>query len=397
MSRAVDLESDPSCVRRPSVLYVDSHIARPGERGNRRRRRSNRPGNSQAKGPAGATALRRATPRARAGPPKEQAAGPRRFRGETLRSSTEGARRARAARGGRHDAHRRAGRRDHRRDHCLSSSRRGVRRDGGGPPPLPRHGDELRQRGAALRLERRGLDELEDGAERAEVDTAARRAAPGPPASALAQGVLDGRVPGQPRQLPREHDGDGADGHGPRARSCRRWRRGPGWTTTARRPGSCTSTPPSGRWRTRVTSRRSTREAGLDRRELSAQEVLRIEPRLATRPAGGFWTPCDATGDIHRFTKGVARWLEGQGMAFEMEREGARGPRDGSRRGDRRGPLRRRRGLRRGGLAGDRPAARRPGERLSGEGLLDHRDARRRGLAGGGRRACRSSTTRPRS
>ena len=62
-------------------------------------------------------------------------------------------------------------------------------------------------------------------------------------------------------------------------------------------------------------------EAGLDRRELSAQEVLRIEPRLATRPAGGFWTPCDATGDIHRFTTGVARWLEGQGVAFEMERE----------------------------------------------------------------------------
>ena len=91
MSRAVDLESDPSCAGRPSVLYIDSHIARPGERGNRRRRRSNRPGNSQAKGPAGATALRRATPRARAGPPKEQAAGPRRFRGETLRSSTEGA------------------------------------------------------------------------------------------------------------------------------------------------------------------------------------------------------------------------------------------------------------------------------------------------------------------
>ena len=62
-------------------------------------------------------------------------------------------------------------------------------------------------------------------------------------------------------------------------------------------------------------------QAGLERRELTPEDVARIEPRLATRPVGGFWTPSDATGDIHRFTTGVARWLERQGVAFEMERE----------------------------------------------------------------------------
>lgn len=62
-------------------------------------------------------------------------------------------------------------------------------------------------------------------------------------------------------------------------------------------------------------------EAGLQRHELGSEDIARIEPRLATRPVGGFWTPSDATGDIHRFTTGVARWLERQGVAFEMGRE----------------------------------------------------------------------------
>lgn len=71
-------------------------------------------------------------------------------------------------------------------------------------------------------------------------------------------------------------------------------------------------------------ARRVTRlyaEAGLERRELSPEGVAMVEPRLATRPAGGFWTPTDSTGDIHRFAAGVARWLEREGVAFEMGRE----------------------------------------------------------------------------
>ena len=71
-------------------------------------------------------------------------------------------------------------------------------------------------------------------------------------------------------------------------------------------------------------ARRVTRlyaEAGLVRHELEPEDVARLEPRLATRTAGGFWTPSDSTGDIHRFTAGLARWLERRGVAFEMGRE----------------------------------------------------------------------------
>jgi D-amino-acid dehydrogenase len=71
-------------------------------------------------------------------------------------------------------------------------------------------------------------------------------------------------------------------------------------------------------------ARRVTRiyaEAGLDRHELGPEEVADLEPRLATRPAGGFWTPSDSTGDIHRFTVGVARWLERRGVAFDLGHE----------------------------------------------------------------------------
>lgn len=71
-------------------------------------------------------------------------------------------------------------------------------------------------------------------------------------------------------------------------------------------------------------ARRVTRlyaEAGLQRHELSPSDLARIEPRIATKPVGGFWTPSDAMGDIHRFTAGVARWLEGRGVTFEMGRE----------------------------------------------------------------------------
>ena len=73
-----------------------------------------------------------------------------------------------------------------------------------------------------------------------------------------------------------------------------------------------------------VQARRVTRlyaEAGLARHELEPEDVARLEPRLATPTAGGFWTPSDSTGDIHRFTVGVARWLERQGVAFDMGRE----------------------------------------------------------------------------
>ena len=36
---------------------------------------------------------------------------------------------------------------------------------------------------------------------------------------------------------------------------------------------------------------------------------------------GGFWTPSDSTGDIHRFTTGVAGWLALKGVRFKMGTE----------------------------------------------------------------------------
>ena len=62
-------------------------------------------------------------------------------------------------------------------------------------------------------------------------------------------------------------------------------------------------------------------EAGVGRREVGADEVRAICPELAADPVGGFFTPSDATGDIHLFAAGVARWLERQGTAFEMGAE----------------------------------------------------------------------------
>ncbi|MBE3637856.1 D-amino acid dehydrogenase [Mangrovicoccus algicola] len=63
------------------------------------------------------------------------------------------------------------------------------------------------------------------------------------------------------------------------------------------------------------------REAGLERRELSPQEVLAAVPQLRTDVVGGYLTESDTTGDIHKYTFGLARWLEGEGVKFEMGRE----------------------------------------------------------------------------
>ncbi|MGR3542197.1 MAG: D-amino acid dehydrogenase [Hasllibacter sp.] len=55
---------------------------------------------------------------------------------------------------------------------------------------------------------------------------------------------------------------------------------------------------------------------GLDRRELTPEQVREREPRLVADMVGGFWTESDATGCIHKFTAGLAGWLEGQGVRF---------------------------------------------------------------------------------
>ena len=59
---------------------------------------------------------------------------------------------------------------------------------------------------------------------------------------------------------------------------------------------------------------------GLERRELTAEETLAKEPTLRGDVLGGFWTESDSTGDIHKFTVGLADWLRKQGVQFAMGR-----------------------------------------------------------------------------
>ena len=59
-------------------------------------------------------------------------------------------------------------------------------------------------------------------------------------------------------------------------------------------------------------------QGGLQRRELSAEETLAKEPTLRGDILGGFWTESDSTGDIHKFTVGLADWLRKQGVQFQM-------------------------------------------------------------------------------
>ncbi|MEM6727266.1 MAG: D-amino acid dehydrogenase [Pseudomonadota bacterium] len=59
------------------------------------------------------------------------------------------------------------------------------------------------------------------------------------------------------------------------------------------------------------------REGGLERRELSATDIRDIEPALTGAYAGGYFTESDATGDIHKYTAGLAAWLAREGVRFE--------------------------------------------------------------------------------
>ncbi|QUJ76732.1 D-amino acid dehydrogenase [Sulfitobacter albidus] len=59
-------------------------------------------------------------------------------------------------------------------------------------------------------------------------------------------------------------------------------------------------------------------QGGLARKELMPEEVRAHCPELSGDLVGGFWTESDMTGDIHKFTMGVAGWLRGQGVQFKM-------------------------------------------------------------------------------
>lgn len=60
-------------------------------------------------------------------------------------------------------------------------------------------------------------------------------------------------------------------------------------------------------------------EGGLDRRPVTPGEIASIEPALYGKFHGGFFTPSDSTGDIHKYTTGLARACERLGGTFEYD------------------------------------------------------------------------------
>ncbi len=54
---------------------------------------------------------------------------------------------------------------------------------------------------------------------------------------------------------------------------------------------------------------------GLPRRAVSPDEMKAIEPTLAGRYYGGYYTESDSTGDIHKFTQGLAKACERLGVS----------------------------------------------------------------------------------
>ncbi len=63
------------------------------------------------------------------------------------------------------------------------------------------------------------------------------------------------------------------------------------------------------------------RQGGLDRRPVTPDEMRDIEPNLSGTFHGGFFTPSDATGDIHKFTRGLAAACARLGVRFVYDAE----------------------------------------------------------------------------
>ena len=63
------------------------------------------------------------------------------------------------------------------------------------------------------------------------------------------------------------------------------------------------------------------REGGLERNAVTPEEIKSIEPSLKGEYYGGFYCPGDATGDIHKFTVGLAKASEKYGVKYMFGRE----------------------------------------------------------------------------
>jgi D-amino-acid dehydrogenase len=62
-------------------------------------------------------------------------------------------------------------------------------------------------------------------------------------------------------------------------------------------------------------------EGGLDRHEVTPDEIGRIEPALREPCTGGFFTASDSTGDIHKFTRGLADACSRHGVTMQLDSE----------------------------------------------------------------------------
>ncbi|MDP2411564.1 MAG: D-amino acid dehydrogenase [Pseudolabrys sp.] len=60
-------------------------------------------------------------------------------------------------------------------------------------------------------------------------------------------------------------------------------------------------------------------EGGLDRRAVAGEEIRSIEPAIQSSYYAGLYTPSDCTGDIHKFTRGLAKACEKRGVRFRYE------------------------------------------------------------------------------
>ncbi|WP_298965213.1 D-amino acid dehydrogenase [uncultured Methylobacterium sp.] len=60
-------------------------------------------------------------------------------------------------------------------------------------------------------------------------------------------------------------------------------------------------------------------EGGLERRAITPEEIRAIEPTLKGSYHGGFFTPSDSTGDIHKFTRGLAEACARKGVRFRYD------------------------------------------------------------------------------
>jgi D-amino-acid dehydrogenase len=64
---------------------------------------------------------------------------------------------------------------------------------------------------------------------------------------------------------------------------------------------------------------------GLPRRAVTPEEMRAIEPTLAGQYYGGFYTESDSTGDIHKFTNGLAAAMRTPGCALPLGQRGGAG------------------------------------------------------------------------